>query len=128
MSLANMVRIDEGALICDLAETYHIFCMREYPASLVATLAAGLRPNSRIAMRISGQRYDSQTMLLAGIADRLSTLIYMQTKDAKHGRNKPQSIVEAMLKKPKEKPTGFATAEAFERRRAQLIKEINHGK
>lgn len=128
MSLANMVRVDEGSLTCDLAETYHIFCMRQHPASLIATLAAGLRPNSRIVMRLSGQRYDAQTLLLAGIADRLSTLIYMQTKDAKHGRNKPQSIVEMMTSKPKEKPTGFATAEAFERRRAQLIKEINHGK
>lgn len=128
MSLANMVRVDEGALICDLAETYHIFCMRTYPASLIATLAVGLRSDSRIAMRISGQRYDTDTLLLASIADRLSTLIYMQTKDAKHGRNKPKSIVEMLTSKPKEKPTGFATAEAFERRRAQLIKEINHGK
>ena len=128
MGLANMVRIDEGLLICGLAETYHIFCMREHPARFIATLAVGLRNDSRIKMRLSGQRFDTDTLLLAAIADRLSWLVYANTKDAKKGKNKPQSILESLLRKPKEKPMGFTSAEAFEKRRSQIIKEITNGK
>lgn len=128
MGLANMVRIDEGALICDLAETYHIFYMREYPARLIATLASGLRPDSRIMMKLSKRRYTMDTMLLGGIADRLSLLLYSQSGDARKRRNRPKMIVDSMMKAPTEKPMSFSTPEAFERRRARLIKEIQNGK
>ena len=40
-----MMALDEDALVCDLAETYHIFDMYELPCLKVATLAKGLRVN-----------------------------------------------------------------------------------
>ena len=49
-----MIRLDRDALICDLAETYHIYDMRSLPLQTVATLSAGLRDDSRIKMKAGG--------------------------------------------------------------------------
>ena len=38
-----MIALDEDALLCDMAETYHIFNMYEMPALYIATLAKGRR-------------------------------------------------------------------------------------
>ena len=43
-------------MICDLGETYQIYDYKSYPVSLIATLAVGLGPESRI------KRYLSQTL------------------------------------------------------------------
>lgn len=50
----------------------------------------------------SGRSVSFETLLLSVIADRLGLLIWMQTKDAKKGVNKPESIYES-LTKPKVK-------------------------
>lgn len=128
MALANMVRNAEDSLICDLAETYHIFSMRNYPARMIATLAAGLRADSRTFMKLSGQKCPQEILLIAAAVDRLSLLVYAQTKDAKTGRNRPQSLVDRLTKETKEKVTGFSSPDAFEKRRAQILKEIRNGK
>lgn len=48
-----MIVTDEDSLICDLAETYHVFNYRELPVKLLATLSVGLRADSRIKLKIS---------------------------------------------------------------------------
>jgi len=48
-----MIHTDEDALICDLAETYHIFNYRELPPSLAATLSVGLKDDSRIKKEVA---------------------------------------------------------------------------
>lgn len=53
ITLASMMNISEDALICDLAETYHIYDMRSLPLRTVATLSAGLREDSRIVLLAS---------------------------------------------------------------------------
>ena len=45
--LAAMAARDEDALVCDMAETYHIFDYRALPLFLAARLACGLREDSR---------------------------------------------------------------------------------
>ena len=70
------MEFDEAALICDLAETYHIYDYRSLPAKLVATLSAGLRENSRIKMRMAGAPASQETILLATIADRIELFRY----------------------------------------------------
>ena len=101
-----MMAIDKNAVICDLAETYGIFCYRELPALTVATLAAGLREDSRIKMKLSGQRVPLMIQLLAIIADRLST----STDESKS--------IYLQLTKPEDTDKGeiqtFATPEEFE--------------
>ena len=50
-----MIKTDEDALICDLAETYQIYDYKSLPAYMVATFSVGLRENSRIKMKLSNQ-------------------------------------------------------------------------
>ena len=97
-----MIRFDEDALICDLAETYQIYDYRQLPLQLVAVFSYGLRDDSRIKMSISKQSVPLETMLLAGLSDRLSLLLWTKTKDAEHGRNRPASILDSLTNVKKE--------------------------
>lgn len=69
-----MIEYDEEALICDLAETYNIYDYRSHPLSLVATLSAGLREDSRIKTKASGYKVPLKTILLAIVADRIGSI------------------------------------------------------
>ena len=102
MWLSNMITADEDALICDMAETYGILDMYKLPVTTLAILACGLRADSRIMLKMRGQSIDDNTLLLASAVDRLSFLAWAKTEDARHGRNRPASIVMTMLE-PKEK-------------------------
>lgn len=124
-----MIKLDENALICDLAETYHILDYRQLPPTKVAVFACGLRDNSRIKMKISGQTVPFDTLLLAGVADRLSILVWSKTKDGQKGKNRPPMMVDALTKKqPKETDIiAFRSGEDFEETRNKLIGKINVG-
>lgn len=91
-----MIALDEDALICDMAETYHIYDMERLPVVYVATLAKGLRNESRIKLKASGLKVELNTLLLAHIADNTAINVYAKTKDAKTGKNKPKSKVVAL--------------------------------
>ena len=117
-----MIAVDEAALECDLAETYHIYDYRALPPTRVALFSIGLRENSRIKMKISGTNYPLETMLTACIGDRLSILVWSKTKDGEKNRNRPKQIVGQMLGKQEEKEVlTFKSAEKFE----DALKEIN---
>ena len=92
-----MIALDEDALICDMAETYRIYNMEQFPVEYVAILAYGLKDNSRIKMRANGLKAEINTLLLAHIADNTAINYYIKTKDAKTGRNKPKSKVAALV-------------------------------
>lgn len=117
MLLASMIALDEDALVCDFAETYHIYDYRRLPIEYAATLAVGLRENSRIKMVQSGLAVDIETLLLAHIVDNTAINVYCKTKDAKYGKNKPKSVVELLTKKPDPKDVAkkFATGEDFDK-------------
>lgn len=106
-----MIKLDEDALICDLAETYHIYDYRSLPVKLVATLSAGLRDNSRIKLKAAGSPVELETIILAAIADNLSMLRLGFSKD---GRAKPYLFTEAIQGEMKPKTKGFKTAADFE--------------
>ena len=107
-----MVKLDEDALICDLAETYHIYDYRSLPLKLVATLSAGLRDDSRIKLKASESPVSLDTMILAVIADNLTML--RAGMDKKH-RNKLFLFTEALRgENKKQKVKGFRTIEEFE--------------
>lgn len=108
-----MMEFDEAALICDLAETYHIYDYRSLPVQLVATLSAGLRDNSRIMMRLADVPCSQDTLLLAMIADRVELFRYGFADTKKH--SPPQSIVEALYEKANAKSkVSFRTGEDLE--------------
>ena len=115
-----MLAEDRDALVCDLAETYHVLDMAALPVPLLATLAAGLREDSRIRMKMAGERERVSTILQAAMLDRLTTLCWMQTRDGARGRNRPSSVFDAMAGKEKEKckptvrPTAYDSPEDFD--------------
>lgn len=114
-----MIRTDETALICDFAETYHILDYRALSLKTAAALASGLPEDSRIMMKITGQRINTKTALLAGILDRLTTLVWFQTEDGHKGRNRPESVLARLTKEPEpDKKDDFVVYESPEAFRA----------
>lgn len=77
-------------LTCDMAETYGVFDIKRVPASLVATLAVGLRDDSRVKRAKSETMVDDQIFLLATIADNLRVLTWRMTEDGQEGINPPK--------------------------------------
>lgn len=126
-----MIYIDEEALICDLAETYQIYDYKQLPLSKVAVFSCGLREDSRIKMKMSNQTVSFETLLLAGISDKLSVLLWTKTKDAEKGKNLPKMIMDGLLPYKKEMSPAdtsiFDSSEDFERRRNELIKQFDGG-
>lgn len=116
-----MVKADEDALICDMAETYHIYDWRKLPIRYVAILACGLSDDSRIKRKLSGQKASTDIMLKAIIADAVNFIAWCQTEDAKKKKNRPKSIYAQLIKPESEKTAGFNTVEAFEAARAKIL-------
>jgi hypothetical protein len=120
-----MIKFDEEALICDLAETYNIYDYKQLSPQKIAVFSIGLRENSRIKMKLAGQSVPLETLLLAGIQDRLSISLWFKTKDGQKGKNKPKMVVD-ILNKPVEKPKRkmqFNSGEEFEKYRQQLFRK-----
>jgi hypothetical protein len=122
-----MVATDEDALICDLAETYQIYDYRRLPLKMVAVFSFGLRENSRIKMKMNDIEVPFETLLLAGMQDKLNVLIWQQTKDGMNGRNYPASML-ALLTKSQQKPktsdlVGFESSEDFLKEREKLLRK-----
>ena len=111
-----MIALDEDALVCDLAETYHIYDMYRMPCEYIATLAKGLRDNSRIKMKAVGLEVDLDRLLLAHIADNTAINVWLKTKDAEKGRNQPKSFVRVLTDKidDSKKAKQFETSADFD--------------
>jgi hypothetical protein len=113
-----MIRADEDALICDFAETYHIYDFRALPVSYAATLACGLGEKSRIFKKMTGNKLDVSDMLLAAAVDRLSLLWWAKTRDGQKNTNKPKSMVELLQNADKNSESeivGFNSGEDFKK-------------
>ena len=118
-----MIALDEDALICDLAETYHIYDYRAYPLRLVATLAGGLGYNSRIRSRLVGNKAPLDTILAVKSVDLLNMLLWSKTKDAQSGRNAPEPLVELFIEgngTPRD-AEAFDSPDDFEAFRARIF-------
>lgn len=117
-----MIALDEDALICDLAETYHIYDYRSLPLQRVAIFCIGLREDSRIKKKISGNKHSIDTLLLASVTDYLSLILWTKTKDGQKGINRPASVLNQLLGSDKENDvTAFNSAEEFEAARKEII-------
>lgn len=120
-----MINTDENALICDFAETYNIYDYRSLPVKTVAALSVGLRANSRIKMKINGQELQTEELLLSAIVDRLSMLVWMNTKDAQKGKNKPELLIKP--KEDKDELIGFECGSDFEKVRERILRGEYYG-
>lgn len=86
--------MDENALICDFAETYHIYDYRSLPARQAAIFAAGLRDTSRTMIRRNNERVPRELFIQAIIADRLGMIYYSMSDGT---AKKPASLVNLLL-------------------------------
>ena len=120
-----MIKVDEDALICDLAETYQIYDYRQLPLKMVAVFSYGLKEDSRIKMKLSGQTVPSETLLLASMVDKLNILVWFKTKDGQKGKNEPPSIVSVLTGKDKtdnnKDVVVFNSGEDFVNRRKTIL-------
>lgn len=119
-----MIRLDEDALVCDLAETYHIFNYRALSPRTVAVLSVGLRDDARIKRKMTGRQYTTEQLFLAQIIDRLSMLVWFQTEDGHKNQNRPQSFVDIILGRVEDTTKKYNTYKSsadFETARNQLL-------
>lgn len=99
-----MIAADEDALICDLAETYHILNYKALPLRLVATLAAGLPLYSRSKSGDSCRGADLRMLICARAADTLGNIEWMLSGNPDAGR--PASLTAALLGQAPEEASG----------------------
>lgn len=111
--------------MCDLAETYHIYDYRSLSTFQIAAFSIGLRDDSRIKLKMSGQKYPLETLLLAMAVDKLSLILWSKTKDATTGKNKPSLIVPKLVgdTKTESEYVVFSSAEEYEK----AMREIDGG-
>lgn len=102
-----MIAADEDALICDLAETYHILDYKALPLRLAATLAAGLPLYSRSKSGDSCRGADLRLLICARAADRLGEIAWMLAGNPDTDR--PASLTAALLGQAPEEASGGIT-------------------
>ncbi len=107
-----MINTDEEALICDFAETYHIYNYRSLPLHMAGIYACGLRQDSRIIMAMSKTKLTADQTLLAMISDNTRMLAWLNSADGMRGVNRPKSLVEILLGNVKQNVS--SGIEAFE--------------
>lgn len=123
-----MLRRDRDAVLCDLAQYYHIYRLDALPAADVARLAAGLPPDSRIMRLLSGRNATMDQILAAAIADRLGMLVWFQTRDGQKGRHRPERILDILLAQEKDREKDgpetavYDSVAAFEAAREKIIR------
>ena len=119
-----MIGLGEDLLICDFAETYHIYDYKQLPVVYAAILAVGLRDNSRIKMRIAEAKGTFEEKLLSMIYDTVNVIKYYHTQDAAEGKNPPEMITPKLFdknykdkneKKPEDEYMHFASGDDFKR-------------
>lgn len=119
-----MLSVDRDALLCDLAETYHIFDLRALPVVTLAALSFGLRDDSRIKMKLTGIEYVPNYILLASIADNLKMLRYNLLSE--EGDPPPPLYTDIIFGKDDKQKEPY-TAEDFERDMADIARRANNG-
>lgn len=116
-----MLGVDRDAVICDLAETYHVLDYRSIPIMTLATLCAGLRDDSRIKMRMMEMHMVAPSFAFVRIADTLTMILHVLAGD----KSKPKLYQDIMTgKQIKKKTTGFSSIEEFEEARKRFLNNV----
>lgn len=120
-----MMARDEDALICDMAEYYHIYDLRALTVRQLSVLACGLPESARSKVAQSGSSLPPLMTILCGIFDQLSALRWMLSADAGKGAEPPPSILSAISGEAKpEKPKalkGYSSGAEFEAARRAIL-------
>lgn len=94
--------------------------MRSLPVNLAATFAIGLRDDSRIKMSLRGQTLTFEQAVMAQMLDAINITAWLQTDDARKGRNRPQSLYRALMEPAQERD--FEVFDSIEEFEAALAK------
>lgn len=105
-----MMNLDKNALLCDIAETYHIYDYRSLPLHMVGIFACGLREDSRIMMKVMGVKVNTIQTLIALIADNTRLIAWLQSSDGEKGINRPKPLL-AMMSEEKYSENNIETFE-----------------
>lgn len=105
-------------LICDFAETYHIYDWRGLPLNLAAILAGGLPEFSRSKMKLRGERATIDQLLLARICDLLADYFGAKTETGEPAPSLVKIISEPPKAPDKPKTRLFKSG-------AEFMKELN---
>lgn len=121
-----MLSANRTAVICDFAETYHIYDIGALPARYVATLASGLDESTRIGKHILGTRADVQTILTAKLLDCFNLWLWANSKDGGKGAKRPESYADALVAdNDQDEPQGYASGADFDRAWAEIHNKGN---
>lgn len=116
-----MLSVDRDAVVCDLAETYHVLDYRSLPVTTLATLCAGLHDDSRIKMKLMDMQRIAPSITYVHMADTLTMILHALIGD----KNKPTLYQDIMTgKQTKKKSTGFSSIEEFEEARKRFINNV----
>lgn len=96
--------------------------MGSLPAETVATLALGLRDDSRVKMALRGEMLTFEQMMLVRQYDAIRIGNYLHTKDATKGRNRPKMMIELFEKKA---PSEFQSFDTIEELNAAIERSKN---
>lgn len=123
MGLAHMLHVDRTAVLCDLAETYNVYDTQRFPARYIAMLACGLKPDSRIMMKMAGVQTSPPNLLLfALIVDELRLLRYSFMGDKKHKPVLVTDLIENGI--PQKETISFSTGAEFDAYRAKILEKV----
>lgn len=91
---------------------------------MVATLVLGLEDNARVRKHFSKQRLTLEQFLLSIIADNLQWMSWTKTKDARHNKNKPKSILVRLTEEDKNNDiVSFKSPEEYE----EYMRKLRNG-
>lgn len=114
MFLALCIAECEDELICDFAEVYHVYDYKELSPAMAAAFCFGLRQNSRVKMAITKQRVTLEQQLMARAVDELAFISWSKTVDGQKNRNRPKSVLNALLNPDTEtENTAYASGDDF---------------
>lgn len=119
----HILRGFKKEVVCDLAETYHIYKYRDFKPSYIYVLVEGLKSDSRFKMALKNQKVDDLTLLNAKAVDLLSLLVWSKTPDAQAGRNRPKSLVDILLNDSEAEKEGFDSEEDFMKEREKFLRK-----
>ena len=118
-----MIHVGEPELICDLAETYHIYDYRSLPIRTVGIFCIGLGEDSRIKTKLRGGERISNNRLLSMVFDRLNFLAWCRTEGAENGTNKPEPIHDILYPSfvPNKETVTFDSADDYNKARKRIL-------
>lgn len=118
-----MIKNYSDELQCDMAQFYGIHNYRDFKLSHIAILACGLPEEARVIRKLEQMEYDTKTILLAQIVDRLSLIWWSKTTDAQDGVNRPVMMVDILNKTAEPMEFESVTVEEFNQIREEKIRE-----